>query len=54
MPPALVRLPCIIITAYHTSQLKHEALEAGFDAYFSKPLDDTSFLRELDQVIADA
>lgn len=48
----LSTLPCIAITAYHTSKLKHEALEAGFDAYFSKPLDDTSFIRELDRVVS--
>ncbi len=42
------------ITAYHSSQLKQEAFEAGFDAYFPKPLDDTSFARELDRVIANS
>lgn len=45
-------IPCIAITAFHTSQLKQEALAAGFDAYFSKPLDDTSFMRELDRIIS--
>jgi CheY-like chemotaxis protein len=51
---ALAGLPCIAITAYHTSQLKREALEAGFDAYFAKPLDDTSFTRELERVVVNA
>ena len=50
--PTLMNLPCIAITAYHTSQLKREALEAGFDAYFAKPLDDTSFTRELDRIVS--
>ena len=50
--PALTSLPCIAITAYHTSQLKKEAFEAGYDAYFAKPLDDTNFVRELDRIIA--
>lgn len=44
-------LPCVAITAYHTSQLKKDALEAGFDAYFPKPLDDTNFIRELERVV---
>lgn len=50
--PAIAGIPCIAITAFHTSQLKQEALAAGFDAYFSKPLDDTSFMRELDRIIS--
>lgn len=43
-------LPCIAITAYHTSQVKQQALQAGFDAYFPKPLDDTAFVRELERI----
>src|SRR4051794_39260214 len=39
-------LPCIAITAYHTSSVRQQTIDAGFDAYFSKPLDDTSFIRE--------
>src|SRR5690349_17312341 len=50
--PAIADIPCIAITAFHTSQLKQEALAAGFDAYFSKPLDDTGFMRELDRIIS--
>lgn len=45
------QMPCVAITAFHSSQLKQEALGAGFDAYFAKPLDDTSFMRELDRII---
>ena len=43
-------IPCIAITAYHTTAVKQQALEAGFDAYLAKPLDDTSFVRELDRI----
>jgi CheY-like chemotaxis protein len=50
--PAMQHIPCIAITAYHSSQLKREVLEAGFDAYFPKPLDDTSFVRQLDHIIS--
>ncbi|MBI1276579.1 MAG: response regulator [Anaerolineaceae bacterium] len=46
------QLPCVAITAFHSSQLKQQALAAGFDAYFAKPLDDTSFVRELDRIIS--
>ncbi|HEX2996814.1 MAG TPA: response regulator [Anaerolineales bacterium] len=47
----LSNIPCVAITAYHTAELAHEAIEAGFDAYFAKPLDATSFVRELVGII---
>lgn len=49
--PAIANLPCIAMTAYHTSLVRQQALDAGFDAYFPKPLDDTTFVRELDRII---
>lgn len=45
-------LPCVAITAFHTSAVKMQALEAGFDAYFPKPLDDMAFARELDRILS--
>ena len=44
-------LPCIAITAYHTSKLREEALMAGFRAYFPKPIDAMTFLRELENIL---
>ncbi|MFN8372121.1 MAG: response regulator [Anaerolineae bacterium] len=44
-------LPCIACTAFHTSMVRKEALEAGFNAYFPKPLDDHAFVRELKRLI---
>ncbi len=44
---SLSSLPCVAITAYHTPELKQQALEAGFDSYFAKPLDRTIFLEAL-------
>ena len=49
---ALVDLPCIAITAFHTSAVKQEALAAGFNAYLAKPLDDTAFLRAIDAMLS--
>src|SRR5260221_11498229 len=37
--PALKQVPLVAITAYHTAELAEQAIEAGFDAYFAKPLD---------------
>jgi CheY-like chemotaxis protein len=50
---ATADLPCVAITAYHTSTVKKQAIEAGFDAYFPKPVDDTSFVRELERIVAE-
>lgn len=33
----------VAITAYHTPELKARALDAGFDAFFPKPLDVAGF-----------
>ncbi len=46
-------LPCVAITAYHTSLVKQQAIDSGFDAYFSKPIDDTTFVRELMRVLGE-
>lgn len=46
-------LPCIAITAYHTSAVKQQAVASGYDAYFAKPLDDTAFVRELERIVAE-
>jgi CheY-like chemotaxis protein len=45
-------LPCIAVTAFHDSAVRQQALEAGFDAYFPKPLNDTGFVRELDRILS--
>ncbi len=49
--PLIAKVPVVAITAFHSSQVAREAIEAGFNAYFSKPLDMTSFARELDRII---
>ena len=48
---ALARVPCVAITAFHTPELAERAIEAGFDAYFAKPIDATSFVRELEAIV---
>lgn len=44
-------LPCIAVTAYHTSKLREDALKAGFVAYFPKPVDATAFGRALENIL---
>ncbi|HEX2622238.1 MAG TPA: response regulator [Phototrophicaceae bacterium] len=45
------RVPRVAITAYHSAELANKAIEMGFDAYFPKPLDTTSFVRELQGIV---
>ncbi len=49
---ALNRLPCIAVTAYHSPELKHDALAGGFDGYFAKPLNRTLFLGAVEDIFA--
>jgi len=49
--PATQTIPCIAVTAYHTSKLREDALRAGFTAYFPKPLDGTLLGRELERLL---
>jgi CheY-like chemotaxis protein len=48
---ALANVPCVAITAFHTLELADQAIKAGFDAYFPKPIDATSFVRELEAIV---
>ena len=47
----LAHVPRVAITAYHTAELATAAIEQGFDAYFSKPIEATSFVRELQGIV---
>jgi CheY-like chemotaxis protein len=49
--PATADVPAVAITAYHSINVARQAIEAGFAAYFPKPLDTTSFVRELSRIL---
>lgn len=49
--PETARIPAVAITAYHSTKVAQEAIIAGFDAYFPKPIEATSFVRELERVV---
>ena len=49
--PDTENIPCIAITAFHNSKLREQALQAGFTAYFPKPIDSTQLGRELERLI---
>ena len=46
------QLPCLAITAFHTSAVKQQALGVGFDAYVPKPINNKMFINELERIIA--
>ncbi len=49
--PSTNAMPVVAVTAYHSADVAVKAIEAGFAAYFSKPLEATSFVRELQRVL---
>lgn len=50
--PATANIPAVAVTAYHSTNVAQKAIEAGFDAYFPKPIEATSFVRELERLLS--
>jgi CheY-like chemotaxis protein len=48
---SLADVPRVACTAYHTAEVANQAIERGYQAYFAKPLDATSFMRELQGIV---
>ena len=48
--PDIAEMPCVAVTGFHSADLAVKAIKQGFAAYFPKPLDATSFVRELERV----
>lgn len=44
-------VPCFATTAYHSSKVEKEALNAGFRAYFPKPINVKTFMDDLRQYL---
>jgi two-component system, cell cycle response regulator DivK len=49
--PGTAHVPCVAVTAHHTSKLREDTIRAGFVAYFPKPIDGTALGRQLDMLI---
>lgn len=45
--PQTAAIPMVAVTAYHSVNVAQDAIQAGFDAYYSKPLDAFSFIESL-------
>ncbi len=51
--PHTQHIPAVAMTAYHTPVVAEEALAAGFDAFFPKPIQAASFYQDLQSVLRD-
>jgi CheY-like chemotaxis protein len=49
--PLTAHIPVVAITAYYSVDVAEEAVNAGFDAYYSKPLDPKSFVQDLMKIV---
>lgn len=47
----MAHIPVVAITAYHSVNVAEDAAEAGFDAYFPKPLNTNSLVSKLATII---
>ncbi len=50
--PATAGIPVVAITAYDSFNVAEEAHQAGFDGYFSKPLQVASFIDALQTIVS--
>lgn len=49
--PQTAHIPVVAITTYDSAQVAEKATDAGFDAYFSKPVNPRTFVQELEKLI---
>lgn len=52
--PATNHLPVVAVTAYHSANVAEDAVQAGFNGYFAKPVSIRSFMPRLEQLIPNA
>jgi CheY-like chemotaxis protein len=50
--PGTRHIPVVAITAYGSADVAEDALKAGFDAYFPKPVDPRSFVKSLTEIVS--
>jgi CheY-like chemotaxis protein len=50
--PAITGLPCIAVTAYNSTTLKRQAIEAGYNRYYAKPINPDEVVQELHRLLA--
>lgn len=45
--PQTAKMPCIAVTAYNSSALRKQALDAGYNRYFAKPVNPDELITAL-------
>jgi len=48
---ALSNIPCIAITAFDNNSVRHHTIEAGFDAYLPKPINEDALHQQVNQLL---
>ncbi|TVR22614.1 MAG: response regulator [Anaerolineaceae bacterium] len=46
-------IPVIAITAYHSADVAEDAMRAGFDGYFPKPISPQTFVGRMREIVGD-
>jgi len=49
--PKTAHIPVIALTAYHSVDVADDAIRAGFDGYFAKPINPVTFIHQLEKLI---
>ncbi len=49
--PRLASVPVVAVTAYYSERVAAEAFQAGFDAFFPKPIKASGFLNRLKEIV---
>ena len=45
-------IPIVAVTAYHSADVAEDALKAGFNGYFPKPVDPITFVQALQAIVS--
>jgi CheY-like chemotaxis protein len=50
--PLTAHIPVVAITAYHSAEVAQKTIEAGFDAYYPKPINPATIIENLAAVVS--
>ncbi len=50
--PDTAHIPVVAITAFAAVNVAHDAMKAGFDGYYSQPLNPMAFVQEITRIVA--
>lgn len=50
--PATCQLPVVAVTAYYAVDVAEDALRAGFDGFFPKPVGAKTFVKRLEEIVS--